>query len=151
MTDPPPGKILDSMMVALMSLCAFIGCKTDSPLPYVSPRVTGCLLDSQSHRPIAGVLVQRLLPGQDFDGEVAAHGGEMLQQPPPAWTGTNGTFLLEAKRDLLGRHGWYRVRISYSRAGYVTLVTNYTMANAALSSNGLPVVSAGDILLPASR
>ena len=134
----------------LMAGC-FVGCKS-SPSQYISPRVTGRVLDRRTLQPIKGVQIQRIMPAPNQDLDPLHAGGESLQRPLSISTGPDGTFDVDSRKDLFSPSGWYAISLAFSHAGYTTLRTNYTIANAIKTPRGEPVVNAGDILLqPQSR
>jgi hypothetical protein len=117
---------------------------------YISPRVTGRVLAADSRQPIADVKVKRVNPNAGLDYDAPARGGRKMESIPAARTDTQGRFVLEAERDLtlLQQQVWYSVSVSFERAGYQTLHTNFTISNVTSNApDGAPVVNAGDILL----
>ena len=133
------------LLVALL----LAGCTSYSPSQYVSPRVEGRVLDSQSHLPIQGVAVRRIInDGSDRSMDVP-RGGEVMMRPAPIHTASDGTFVLESKRDLvlLRSIGWYSIALAFEQGGYRRLTTNYTMLMATNTAKGEPLVRAGDLLL----
>jgi hypothetical protein len=131
--------------------CAFLlaGCVSSSPSQYVSPRVTGRVLDAQTQQPIKGVSVQRLTPDQDPGVDEAMKGGQIIAQTLAVRTGSNGRFVLSSERDLaLFRElGWSSVSVAFDHPGYERFVTNYTLIDAIVTPKGEPLVKAGDIRL----
>jgi hypothetical protein len=140
----PPG--FRGRPALLLALFALTGCAT-SLSPYVSPRVTGRVLDSQSHQPIPKVKIQRVSPGQSLDADQSVKGGQAIERAFAIWTGPNGMFVVESEKDLFARSGWYSVSLSFEHPAYQRLVTHYSVANSTPSPDGEPVVNAGDILL----
>ena len=136
-------------LTGLISVCALIGCVSSSPSQYVSPRITGRVLDAQSKQPIAGVNVKRVSPYQAPGADDAKKGAQIMGQASTIRTDSNGTFVLDSERDLtLFRNvGWYSASVSFEHPAYQQLVTTYTLTNATITANGEPLVSAGDILL----
>ena len=133
----------------LIALCALIGCQSSSPSQYVSPRVSGRVLDAQSNQPIKGVSVRRLAPEQGGDGHDPRKAGQVMLESSGVRTGRDGTFVLDSVRalGLFRQMDWYLVSISFSHAGYERFVTNYTLANATNTAKGKPLVTTGDIRL----
>jgi hypothetical protein len=127
---------------------AFGGCKASSPTPYVSPRVTGRVIDSQTRQPIKGVKVRRATLGQESDPQ-SAKGAEVMGKAPAIRTAADGTFLLASERSLSPflRGGWYSVSIAFEHTEYIRYRTNYSLKHAILTPKGEPVVNAGDIPL----
>jgi len=128
---------------------ALVGCKSYSPSQYVSPRVTGQVLDARTRAPVPEVTVRRM----DSDGGgrnfTPQHGGELMMQSPGVRSRPDGTFVLEAIRDLSPLHHihWYSVSISFERSGYDRFVTNYSRTSAISAPDGVPVITAGNVLL----
>jgi hypothetical protein len=125
------------------------GCKSYSPSSYISPRVTGRVLDQTTRQPIKHVEVRRVTANEAYFVEKTAKGSQALNQSPGVRTGADGTFVLKSVRNLsfLLETGWYSVSVSFARAGYRPLTTNYTLANSTNTAKGEPWVNAGDILL----
>jgi len=121
-----------------------------SPSQYISPRVEGRVLDAQSRRPVSGVRVRRLEPGEETGPGEIPRGAESLEQSLEVRTGRDGNFVVASQKDLelFRRSGWYSVAISFKHHGYALFITNYTTANATQTPRGEPLVKAGDILLP---
>lgn len=149
MTRPLPSIFCGGSCAFLLATCIFTGCVSSSPSQYVSPRVTGRVIDAQTQQPIKGVRVQRPTPDQNVDADETLKGGQLTEQTPAVRTGSDGRFALTSERDLaLFRNvGWYSVRVSFDHAGYERLVTNYTLIDAIITPSGEPLVKAGDIRL----
>jgi hypothetical protein len=125
------------------------GCKTHSPSPYVSPRITGRVLDGQTHQPIKNVRVRRVSPEPSNRIDDPPKGGQVMERTPTVRTAADGTFVLESERSLvlLRTVGWYAVSVSFSHPAYAPLTTNYTLVQATNTPSGEPLVKAGDIVL----
>lgn len=132
-----------------ISICASTACKSSSPSQYVSPRLSGRVLDAQNNQPIKGVQVWRLAPDQNVDVVDPPKAGQVREQSSAVRTGQDGTFVLESVRNLalFRKVGWYTMGVSFARAGYERFVTNYTLANATNTASGEPLVTTGDIRL----
>jgi len=134
---------------------ALSGCQSTSFSSYLSPRVTGRVLAADTRQPLADVKIRRVNPSayQDFDDP--AKGGQKLDATRAACTDSQGRFVVDAERDLtlLSQQTWVSVTLAFQHEGYLTLQTNYTLANVTTNAaDGAPVVNAGDILLrPASQ
>lgn len=131
------------------------GCQSSPVLnsQYISPRVTGRVLDAVTSQPIRNVSIRRLVSDQNPAPSASAKGGQSLERVPTLRTGADGRFDLSSERDLtlFRQAGWYAVTVAFTRAGYERLTTNYTLASAVVAPSGEPVVNAGNILLqPAS-
>lgn len=125
------------------------GCHSPSPSQYISPRVEGRVLDAQTRQPISGVMVRRLDPSRAGGAGEVIKGGQVLERAPFVRTAPDGAFAVASERDLelFLRSGWYAVTLSFEHAGYLAFTTNYTVANATLTTGGEPLVRAGDIRL----
>jgi hypothetical protein len=125
------------------------GCKTHSPSPYVSPRITGRVLDKQTHQPIKDVRVRRAGPEPSNRIDDPPKGGQMMERTPTVRTAADGTFVLESERSLvlLRTVGWYAVSVSFSHPAYALWTTNYTLVQATNTTSGEPLVNTGDIML----
>ena len=133
----------------LMVMLSFAGCKSSSPAPYVSPKVTGRVLEAETQRPIKGVKVRRLIPDQEPNVANHVKGGQVMVKAPAIRTASDGTFELASERSLapFQRGGWYSVSLAFEHPGYLRCVTNYTLRDAHITPKGEPLVQAGDIPL----
>jgi hypothetical protein len=136
----------------LLGLAVLVaGCQSSPVLnsQYISPRVTGRVLDAATSQPIRNVSVRRLAPGQTVAVNTPTVGDRSLEQMHVLRTDRDGQFDLDSERDLtlFRRTGWYSVTLAFTRKGYERFVTNFTLVNAALTPGGEPVVNAGNILL----
>lgn len=137
--------VVSVLLVALLQT----GCKSSSPAPYVSPRVTGRIIDAQSKQPIKGVKVQRLMPDQQPNVLNDVKGGQALASASAARTASDGTFEMASERSLspFRRGGWYSVSLAFEHPEYTRYVTNYSLKHAVITPKGEPVVNTGDIWL----
>jgi hypothetical protein len=134
----------------LLAAVALMGCKSVLVSSYISPRVTGRVLDADTRQPISDVQVRRFNPTAQATYDEATKGGQRLDPARGVRTDQEGRFVLDAERDLtlLQQQVWFSVTVSFQHEGYQTLRTNFSLAN--LTTNapaGPPVVNAGDILL----
>jgi hypothetical protein len=138
-----------ALLCILLLAFGQVGCKSYSPSSYISPRVTGRVLDQMTRQPINHVEVRRVTASESDRAENTAKGGQALSQSPGVRTGADGTFVLESVRDLafLIKTGWYSVSVSFARAGYQPLTATYTLGSSTNTAKGEPLVNAGDILL----
>lgn len=127
------------------------GCQSGKVTHYTSPQVTGRVLAADTHQPLAGTRVRRVVPNQVTDNVSGpVHGSQQMVQPGPAWTGADGRFVLDSQRvfALFQSPGWLSVSVAYSHSGYATFQTNYTDINVTTNTaGGAPVVNAGDVQL----
>lgn len=131
-----------------------VGCKSRSASHYVSPRVIGRVLDAETHQPLAGVEVQRVVPDYEAGSMDQVRGGEVLARPQPLRTSAEGTFDLDSQKSVafFRQIAWFTAEISFARRGYETFITNYTPVNAVFLPSGESVIHAGDIwLTPKSK
>jgi hypothetical protein len=132
------------------ALCMAAGCKSGSASQYVSPRVTGRVLEMESGQPLKNVQVRRVLGDANARSPDAPSGGQLLEQKSgTVRTGADGRFEMASSRTLsvLGS-GWYSVTLSFQRTGFQSVIRTYTLANSTNSPSGEPVVQTGDVLLP---
>jgi hypothetical protein len=136
-------------LVVILAALIVAGCKSSSPAPYVSPKVTGRVVDEQTQQPLKGVKVQRLIPDQEPNVANNVKGGQVMMKAPVARTAADGTFELASERSLSPflRGGWYSVSIAFEHPAYIRYRTNYSLKHAVLTPKGEPVVNAGDIPL----
>jgi hypothetical protein len=137
--------------VLLAAACVLAGCQSSPVLnsQYISPRVEGRVLDAATRQPVTNVSIRRLTPGQSELGNAPAAGARALERAPVVRTDRDGRFDLDSERDLtlFRQAGWYSVALAFTHQGYERFVTNFTLAQAVVTSNGEPVVNAGSILL----
>ena len=127
------------------------GCKSTALGPYVSPRVTGRVVASDSLQPLAGVTVVRgpIEPPPAVGAQ--PKGGELLMRKAPVKTGPDGRFVLPAERllSLVRWGGWDSVRLNLDLQGYHHYDTNIP-ASSLTSTNapdGTPCLDTGDLRL----
>jgi len=112
--------------------------------------VEGRVLDSQSHEPIQGVRVHRVVQGGNQQVADTPHGGEQMENAPVVvTTSADGSFVVDSERDIaLFRHvSWYSVSIAFEHPAYASYTATYMSSNAVASASGEPVVHAGDVLM----
>lgn len=91
--------MLSALLWVPLALC-LAGCQTNSPSQYVSPRVTGRVLDAQTHQPVADVQVSRVSANEDLRALDVPKGGQAMETAPAVRTGADGTFVLDSERSL---------------------------------------------------
>jgi len=138
-----------SWLAFILVIFILSGCKSSSPTPYVSPKVTGRVIDGQTKQPIKGVKVQRLMPDQQPRVLDEVKGGEAMTGAPAVRTATDGTFELASERSLspFRRAGWYSVSLAFEHPEYIRYVTNYSLKDSVLTPQGEPVINTGDLWL----
>lgn len=127
------------------------GCKTSSVSHYVSPRITGRVLDATSREPLKGVKVQRVETSSYARPDGPQKAGEVMQSERGVVTDKYGQFTLDSKKTvtLFSAVGWYSVTVNFKLDGYAQAFATFSRTNAVVSAAGEPVVSAGDIFLNA--
>jgi len=125
------------------------GCKGLTSAQYVSPRIEGRVLDSDSRQPIKDVHVRRVGSGNSAGVSDPPKGATRLETSSAIRTDDNGRFVLGSQRDVavFGSVGWYSVTISFKHPAYEDFTETYTLDSATNNASGEPVVKAGDILL----
>ena len=145
-----------SPLAVLSAAVLFAGCQSSPVLnsQYISPRVTGRVVDAATGQPIRNVSIRRLTPGQSLAANPPTAGDQSLERTQALKTDRDGRFDLDSERDLtlFRQAGWYSVTLAFTHRGYERFTTNYTLANAAIAPSGEPMVNAGNILLqPVSK
>jgi hypothetical protein len=147
-----PGELFACALAASL----LTGCQSSPVLTteYISPRVTGRVLDATTHQPVANVRVRKILhENQVLDATVdqPPKGGQALQDMQSVTTRTdrNGNFTLECQRNMsVIRHGgWSSVTLGFQHTDYARFTTNFMLTAATLTPDGGPLVVTGDILL----
>ena len=147
-------RIVTVPRLAFLSACFMLtlflaGCQSNSPSHYVSPRVTGRVLDAQTHQPIPDVQVRRISANESLRELDTPKGGQMMEKAPVVRTGPDGAFALDSVTALafFRKIGWYSVTLSFEHPHYERFVTTYTLKDATNSASGEPWVKAKDILM----
>jgi len=125
------------------------GCSSLSPANYVSPRVTGRVVDAQTHQPLPGVMVKRLTSDTTTAQPAMTGGGHLLQNASAVRTGKDGLFVVPSMRALgpLGGTGWSSVSLAFDLRGYETLTRSYNLAQSTNTLSVEPLVEAGEVPL----
>jgi hypothetical protein len=129
---------------------AAVGCKSSTLSRYVSPRITGRIVDAGTQEPIQGVKVWRLNKNANRPPVDPPKGGQWMQQAPPfVMSDRDGQFSLESVRALapFAHVYWNAGTISLEHPGYRPFSTNYTPAQATNTNKGEPLVDFGAIPL----
>lgn len=141
---------MNQRIALLLFTMALAGCQSGKLSYYVSPRVTGRVLAADTRQPLSDATVRRVSSHPTDGGDTAPKGGQLLMRPPGVRTDADGRFILEGERivALFHRGGWHSVTVSFERSGCESFQTNFTSASfTERSSDGVPLVNAGDILL----
>lgn len=135
----------------MLLLAVFLnGCQWVGFNNHVTPQVSGRVLDADTHQPLAGVKVLRVLHGQVENPAAAVHGAELMQQSRPVTTDAHGEFIFPSKSyfTFLNEAGWWSLKLSFQHDGYAAWRTNFSTADVKTTlPDGTPRVEAGDILL----
>ncbi len=133
--------------LSLVLVLLLPGCKSATLGPYVSPRVTGQVLATDTGRPLAGVTVVR--GPVDPRRLSQAKGAELLMLKAPVRTDSNGRFDLASERVLsvVRGAGWNIVSLSFERAGYRRFQTNCPTSSVTNWDSGEPILEVGRIFL----
>lgn len=125
------------------------GCGHFAISQYISPRVTGRVVDAQTRQPLAGVDIRRVGQAMIANGGDLPKGGQVMERPAPVVTGPDGTFVVDSQRAfaIFRSVGWYNVALSFEREGYLQTSTNFTLSNSTNTASGEPWVQAGDVPL----
>jgi hypothetical protein len=143
------GRFWPALVAAAAAAFLLLGCKTHSPSQYVSPRVEGRVIDSNTHQPIAGVQVRRVTPQDEVPPMDPVKGAQLMQKAPGVHTGEDGAFALDSVRAvaLFRKLNWFSVGVAFEHPGYVPLTSHFSYNNATNTPTGEPVVHTGDIQL----
>ena len=125
------------------------GCSSDSASRYVSPRITGRVLDIESRQPINNVEVRRLASDENPRPTNVPAGGQLLDRPSGVHTGADGRFVVNSLRIFspIGVTGWYSVTLAFTRGGYQSVLQTYTLTDSTNTPSGEPSIDAGEVLL----
>jgi hypothetical protein len=139
------------LTVVSLLLLAMAGCQSGGVTHYIAPEVTGRVLASDTHQPLANATVPRGGSGQGFEPFGPPKGGQLLIETSGVRTDADGRFMLQSKSvfALFRSPGWWSAPVTVSHSGYETFQTNYTAGDNVTtnSATGAPLVDAGDILL----
>jgi hypothetical protein len=131
-----------------------VGCESFVAQGYVSPRVTGRVLNAATREPLWNASVRRLSNTDNLGNysSMPPRGGEMLMATGVARTDRNGNFTLAAEQVALGVVSIISMEFEFRCAGYQTLITNFPSSLITNTvSKGPPTIHAGDILLERAK
>ena len=131
-------------------LVLLTGCESGEFTHYISPQISGRVLAADTHQPLSGVTVARVSAYRYGNSSGPVKGGQLLMQPAGVRTDAGGNFVLDGVSvfAIFRQPGWWTVPVVFNHSGYQSFQTNYTGANVkGHSAEGVPVVSAGEVLL----
>ena len=133
--------------------CPILGCKSMSVTRYVSPRITGRVVDAETHQPIQGVQVRRVNSEVEYRSTQPPKGGQLMAAAPVVRTQSDGTFILDSVKDLsfLRKPGWYSVNLAFQHPGYDRLRVSYSLADATNTVSGEPLIPDREVPLAPSK
>jgi hypothetical protein len=133
---------------AFVGTAAFVlGCESNRISQYVSPRITGRVVDADTQQPLRNVQVQRVFGHKR--GMDPPKGSQPLEKWNMTRTKADGEFVLESQRELTPfRHvGWYSTTLAFDLSGYESRTIEYSASDATNQPDGEPLISAGIITL----
>ncbi len=124
-----------------------LGCKSITFGPYVSPRVAGQVLATDSRQPLRGVRVSRV--AVDSLRGSPPKGAELLMSKAPVLSDESGRFELTSERvlSIVRGAGWNVVSLSFEYPGYRRLQTNCPINNVTNTVGGEPLLDVGQMFL----
>jgi hypothetical protein len=136
-------------ILCLLGMLLLTGCQNYSPSKHTAPRIIGQVVDASTHQPIVRAAVNRTTGRPRPNPLEPERGGQFLLRPATAYTDKQGRFALASERALLlfRKGDWYQAQITVEHGKYLSLKTNYTVADATDSPSGEPVVDTGVLLL----
>jgi hypothetical protein len=130
-------------------LAVLAGCQSREFTHYVSPQISGRVLAADTHQPLAGASVARIIP-QAVGTSDLPKGGQALARSAGVRTDADGRFVLPGESVFapFRQTDWWSVPVSISCSGYETFQTSYSGTNlTSRSESGVPMLDAGDVLL----
>lgn len=136
-----------TVLIAIVALVS--GCSSTKLSSYISPRLTGTIVDAQTGKPIKGAKIQRLLNTGGVTDPAQLKGAQLIEATPPVRSDELGRFVVDSARDLspFDHSGWWSVTIRYMAEGYATAVNLYGVEQSTNSPSGEPQVNAGVVKL----
>ena len=122
-------------------------CSTSSPSHYISPRVTGRVIDAKSGQPIENVDVRRTSNDERTQSLESPKGGEKIAKNSSVSTARDGSFVIASERDLafFRAAGWYSITLSFEHPDYYKTIKSYIPKNSTNTASGEPWIQAGAI------
>jgi len=133
--------------VGVIILC---GCQSFRLQDYVSPRITGVVLDAETRDPVPNVTVRKVSGDQPSRTDSPPKGGEQLLSGDQVQTDKEGQFEMVARKDVLtfSSGSAFAVRLQFQHSHYDIFRTNYS--GKSITDGGPkrpPELNAGEILL----
>jgi hypothetical protein len=137
-------------VIALALAALAIGCSTVSPSQYVSPKITGQVLDAETRQPIKGAQIRPANSDGRVRPDAISSGGHLLETAAAVRSDREGRFTMPSVRVLgpLGSTGWYSVTLAFERSGYESLVKTFSLKDSTNTASGEPWIDAGQVSLP---
>ncbi len=134
-----------SVLIGAMLVLA--GCSTSSPSHYISPRITGRVVDAKSGQPVETVQVRTIGNNERAQAADTAKGAERMTRTSAFDTKPDGTFVIPSEKEVafFRAVGWYSVTLSFEHPAYYKTVKTYMPKNATNSASGEPWIQTGDI------
>ena len=145
---------MNRLCVLGLAVLVLAGCKSHPLSQAISPRVMGRVVAADTSRPLADVKIRTGDDTQALYNTSPAKGGERLKARAAVQTDSDGRFVVAAQRALtpFRGSGWFSVQLSFERAGYERVLTNYSYLNLGTNTlNGESVLDAGTIRLQPAR
>ncbi|HXG47934.1 MAG TPA: hypothetical protein VNO52_09935 [Methylomirabilota bacterium] len=122
---------------------------------YISPFISGRILDAQTGQPIVGARIERQSRQARTERPTEVHGATLLQSTRPAISAAGGAFELAGERVahlLFDRGTVLGVTLRVSAPNYTTLSTNLDLVTSPPdSSSGKPILNGIELrLMPLS-
>jgi len=130
-------------------LSLLAGCQSGTFTHYISPQISGRVLAADTHQPLAGAVVARVVP-QNMGTSDVPKGGQVLTRADGVRTDADGRFVLPAETvfAVFSQPGWWSVPVSFSCSGYETFQRSYSGTNlTSRSEAGVPLLEAGEVQL----
>jgi hypothetical protein len=144
-------KKLKSILIAALLLPVLpMGCHSFRVQDYVSPRITGRVLDADSRAPVPNVIVRRFYSDRNGPSTFPPKGGERMLERDEVRTDPNGQFKMADEKNALtfGGGSAYSVRLLFQHSRYESVRTNYFGASITEAGpNRPPELNAGEIFL----
>ena len=139
--------LLPAIFGAILLLC---GCQSFRMQDYVSPRITGVVLDAETGDPVPNVTVRKVSGDQSLQPESPPKGGEQMLSGDQVQTDKDGRFAMAARKDVLtfSSGSAFAVRLQFQHSRYESFRTNYSGKGITVAGpKRPPELNTGEILL----